>query len=123
MTVLTKETGRYGERLAEQYLIGLGATLLERNFHVQYAEIDLILEHAGELVAVEVKTRSVVDFVAPEECVHWSQLRRIERGLITYAQDNDLLDRPMRIDVVLVVLDVDGETVHRFEHLSSVYPG
>ena len=122
MTVQTKATGRYGERLAEQYFLSLGANLLERNFHVQYAEVDLLFEHEGDLVAVEVKTRSVVDFVPPEECVYWSQLRRIQRGLLTYAQDNDLLERSMRIDVVLIVLDVDGQTVHRFEHLRSVYP-
>jgi putative endonuclease len=123
MTVQTKATGRYGERLAEQHFLTLGAKVLERNFHVRYAEVDLLLEHEGDLVAVEVKTRSVVDFVAPEECVYWSQLRRIQRGLMTYAQDNDILDQPMRIDVVLIVLDVDGETVLSFEHLRSVYPG
>ena len=123
MTVQTKATGRLGERLAEEHFLALGAELLERNFRVHYAELDLIVKHEGDLVAVEVKTRSVVDFVAPEECVYWSQLRRITRGLITYAQDNDMLDWPMRVDVVLIVLDVDGQTVHRFEHLKSAYPG
>jgi len=121
MTAQTKATGRRGERLAEEYFVALGAKLLERNFHVRYAEVDLILEHEGELVAVEVKTRSVVDFVAPEECVYWSQLRRITRGLLTYAQDNDMLEMPMRIDVVLVVIDTD-DSVFSFEHLRSVYP-
>lgn len=121
MTVQTKATGRYGERLAEEHFTRLGARILERNYHVTYAEVDLILEDVGDLVAVEVKTRSVVDFVAPEECVYWSQLRRIRRGLLTYAQDNDLLDVPMRIDVVLIVLDVDGQTVLRFEHLRNAY--
>ncbi len=122
MTAQTKATGRYGERLAEDYFTRIGARVLQRNFHVHYAEVDLIVEHETELVAVEVKTRSVVDFVPPEECVYWSQLRRIQRGLITYAQDNDLLETPMRIDVILIVLDVDGQTVLRFEHLKSVYP-
>jgi putative endonuclease len=117
----TLATGRRGERLAEEYFLALGARLLERNFHVQYAEIDLIFEHAGELVAVEVKTRSALDLAAPEECVFASQLRRIVRGLTTYAQDNNLLEMPFRIDVIAIVIVPDGEIL-RFDHLKSVYP-
>jgi putative endonuclease len=121
MTRTTLATGRRGEQLASEYFDAIGAKLLERNFHVQHAEVDLLYEHEGDLVAVEVKTRSILDFVAPEECVHLSQLRRIVRGLTTYAQDNDMLDMPFRIDVVLIVVDVD-DTVVSFEHLRSVFP-
>lgn len=121
MTVSTLSTGRRGERLASEYFDAIGAKLLERNFHVQYAEVDLICEHEGELVGVEVKTRSILDFVAPEECVRIAQLRRISRGLASYAQDNDLDEMPFRIDVVLIVIDVD-DTVASFEHLRSVFP-
>jgi putative endonuclease len=117
----TVKIGRRGERLAEEYFAAIGARVLERNFHVQYAEVDLILEHEGDLVAVEVKTRSALDLAAPEECVFASQLRRIVRGLTTYAQDNDLLEMPFRIDVVLIVMDVDAGVI-TFEHLKSVYP-
>jgi len=117
----TLATGRFGERVAEDYFAAIGATILERNFHVQYAEVDLILEHEGELVAVEVKTRSVLDIAAPEECIFAAQLRRIVRGLTTYAQDTDRLEMPFRIDVVLIVTDPDG-SIHSFEHLKSVYP-
>jgi putative endonuclease len=119
MTTLV--TGRFGERVAEDYFAAIGATVLERNFHVQYAEVDLILEHEGDLVAVEVKTRSVLDIAAPEEYIFAAQLRRIVRGLTTYAQDTDRLEMPFRIDVILTILDVDG-TVMSFEHLKSVYP-
>jgi putative endonuclease len=122
MTLITQRVGRRGERLAEDYFVALGARILERNYHVQYAEVDLIVEHEGELVAVEVKTRAAEDLAAPEECVFPAQLRRIERGLTTYAQDNDLLEMPFRIDVVLIVIAPDN-SVLRFDHLPSVYPG
>jgi putative endonuclease len=117
----TRVIGRRGERLAEHYLVAQGAELLERNFHVQYAEVDLILRHEGELVAVEVKTRDVGDFEAPEEAIRGAQLRRIVRGLTTYAHDNDLLELPFRIDVILIVTETNGDIL-RFEHLKSVYP-
>lgn len=117
----TLATGRRGERLAEAYFLVHGAELLERNYHVQYGEVDLIFLHEGELVAVEVKTRRVDNLAAPEECFFERQLRRVVRGLTTYAQDNDLLEMPFRVDGVVVEVDLDGEVL-RFEHLKSVYP-
>jgi putative endonuclease len=120
--VHTQVVGRFGERLAEEHLVGLGGTLLERNYRIQYGEIDLLFEHDGDLVAVEVKTRDVTDLEDPLEAVHFGQLRRIVHTLTTYAQDNDLLERSMRIDVVAVRLEPDG-SLHSMDHLRSVYPG
>ncbi len=121
MSPSTLTIGRAGGRLAETHFVSVGARILERNYHIQYAEVDLIVEHEGELVAVEVKTRDVEDLVEPEEVVRVGQLRRVVRGLTTYAQDNDLLEKPFRVDVVLIVIDADG-SVLRFDHLKSVYP-
>jgi len=121
MTLTRQAIGRRGERLAEEYLVAQGAEVLERNYYVQYAEADLILKHEGELVAVEVKARDVADFVEPEEVVRRAQLARIARALTTYAQDNDLLEMPFRLDVVLIVTETNGDLL-RFEHLKSVYP-
>jgi putative endonuclease len=122
MRFSTLTVGRRGERLAEEHLLAQGARLLARNFHIQYAEVDLLFEHEGELVAVEVKTRAVEDLEQPEEAIHRRQLVRIERALAMYAQDNDMLEMPWRIDAVLIVIQHDGDVL-RLDHLRSVYPG
>ena len=122
MTTRNQTAGRLGERLAEDYFIALDAELLHRNFRVDYGEIDLLFKHEGDLVAVEVKTRDVADFVEPEECIRMTQLRRIALGLETYAMDNDLQEMPFRIDVVLIVIEPNGDVL-RFDHLRSVFPG
>lgn len=122
MTAWTKELGRRGERLAEEHLLSLGAELLERNFRGDFCEVDLLFKHDGELVAVEVKTRDAEDYVQPEESLRWDQLRRVARGLTTYAMQCDLMDMPHRIDVVLIVVQDDGDVL-RFEHLRNVYSG
>jgi len=121
MSLRTQNVGRRGERLAEEHLLAQGARLLERNYRVEYGEIDLLLEHDGDLVAVEVKTRDVGDLEAPEEAVSWRQLRRIVHALATYATDNDRLEETWRIDVVLIVIEPD-DSVLRLDHLRSVYP-
>src|SRR5579859_1665149 len=114
--------GRRGERLAEEHLLAQGARLLERNYRIHYGEIDLLFEHDGEFVAVEVKTRDVGDLEQPEEAFTWRQLQRIVRAMSTYAMDNDLLELPWRIDAAVVVIEPDG-SVLRFDYLRSVYPG
>jgi putative endonuclease len=121
MNLRTQSVGRRGERLAEEHLVAQGARLLERNYRIEYGEIDLLLEHDGDLVAVEVKTRDVGDLEQPEEAVSWHQLRRIVRALSMYAMDNDLLEGTWRIDAVLIVIEPDG-SVLRLDHLRSVYP-
>jgi len=121
MSLRTQNVGRRGERLAEEHLLAQGARLLERNYRVEYGEIDLLLEHDGDLVAVEVKTRDVGDLEAPEEAVSWRQLRRIVHALAAYATDNDRLEETWRIDVVLIVIEPD-DSVLRLDHLRSVYP-
>ena len=121
MNLRTQNVGRRGERLAEEHLLAQGARLLERNYRIDYGEIDLLLEHEGDLVAVEVKTRDVGDLEQPEEAVSWQQLRRIVRAMATYAMENELLDGTWRVDVVLIVIEPDG-SVLRLDHLRSVYP-
>jgi putative endonuclease len=122
MRLVSQSVGRLGERLAEEHLLEQGAQLLERNYRIDYGEVDLLFRDEDELVAVEVKTRDVEDLEQPEEAVRWDQLRRIARAMATYAADEDLLDAPWRIDVVVIVIQSDG-SVLRLDHLRSVYPG
>jgi putative endonuclease len=121
MTAITRALGVRGERLAEEHLIEKGAHLLTRNYRIPEAEIDLVMEDEGELVAVEVKTRFIDDLAQPEEAVNWRKLQRIVLALTAYASDSDYLEKPWRIDVVVIQVDLDGAVV-RLEHLRSVYP-
>ena len=116
------DLGRWGEQLAESHLVKAGARVLARNYRSEPGEIDLVIEHDGDIVAVEVKTRTDLDLEAPEEAVTRWKLRRMTRGLETYAMDNDLLDRHWRLDVVAIELDAEG-TLLRCEHIRDAYLG
>ena len=86
------ELGRWGEQLAESQLVKAGAKVLERNYRFEPGEIDLLIEHDGDLVAVEVKTRTDLDLEKPEEAVTRWKMRRMILGLQTYAAANDMLE-------------------------------
>ncbi|HEX8966974.1 MAG TPA: YraN family protein [Chloroflexota bacterium] len=116
------ELGRFGELVAETHLVKHGARVLARNFRSEPGEIDLVIEHEGDLVAVEVKTRTALDLEAPEEAVTRWKLWRMARGLETFAIDNDMEERHYRLDVVAIELDLDGQ-VQRCEHIRDAYLG
>jgi putative endonuclease len=50
--------GAEGERIAKQFLLGLGWICVAENWRFQKAEIDLIMLQGKTLVFVEVKTRA-----------------------------------------------------------------
>jgi putative endonuclease len=52
-----KPLGNFGERLAAAHLQAKGYRIIDRNFRVREAEIDLIAIDDGALVFVEVRTR------------------------------------------------------------------
>lgn len=54
--------GAQAEQLAAQYLQQQGLKLLQRNYRCRFGEIDLICQHAGSLVFVEVRLRSHASF-------------------------------------------------------------
>jgi putative endonuclease len=109
-----------GERLAEQYLGSLGARLLARNYRCGFGELDLVVEHEGDLVAVEVKTRTEGGLERPEEALTWWKLRRLAKSLACYAMDMDYPECGWRIDAVVIDVDLSG-TVLRLEHFRSIY--
>ena len=63
------ELGKLGEELAVDFLQKNGYEILETNWVFQKAEIDIIAQKDNILVAVEVKTRSSIDFGLPQDFV------------------------------------------------------
>jgi len=114
-----RATGLAGERLAEAWLERAGLRILCRNYRCAGGEIDLVAEHRGELVFVEVRTRRSGGMVGPEESVDARKQRRIVRTAEHYLQSVSGHDRPWRIDVVAVEVDRAGR-VERVDHLRSV---
>lgn len=74
---LHHETGRKGERLAEQYLSSMGFKILHRNWRHSRYEIDLIASKENTLHFIEVKTRRNSNFGLPEENVDVKKLEHV----------------------------------------------
>jgi len=107
--------GRRGEDLAAAWLQRNGYTILERNWRRPCGELDLIAERDGEIVGVEVKTRSSVAMGEPEEAVTRAKQRKLLLTIQTYLMEAGDEQRPYRLDVLAVRLTPGGahlETRH-----------
>lgn len=95
------DTGRRGEQLAEQYLSARGYTVVARNWRTRWGELDLVATHRGQVVFVEVRTRSTESGATAEESVGPDKQRRLLRMAESYLQQH-APNASARIDVVAV---------------------
>jgi len=109
-----EETGRAGEDLAARFLRKRGFKVLRRNCRSTLGEIDLVMRDGDEVVFVEVKTRSSRTWGDPEDAVTPAKQRKVGRQAMLFANQNNLRRRPLRFDVVAVLLEegADPEVRH-----------
>jgi putative endonuclease len=100
-----KRLGRWGENQALGFLRRRGLRTIARNFRCDGGELDLIMaDPEGAVAFVEVKTRRNEDFAQAQDAVTPEKRRRMTRAAKVFARKYKLQDRPMRFDVVAVIL-------------------
>ena len=115
-----RETGILGEQVARKYLLEKGYLLLDVNYKIPWAEIDIIAEKNDHIIFVEVKTnayKSTVRDFNPEIRVDYRKLNKISRLAAYYLNDRGLVDKKWQIDIISVNLDLvfKKATVKHFE--------
>lgn len=102
--------GAHGERLAVEHLTSLGYRILERNWravpsrHGLKGELDVVAEHEGQIVAVEVKTRSSVRYGHPFEAITPQKTVRLHRLAAAWALTHGRDPRVIRVDAVAITI-------------------
>jgi putative endonuclease len=102
VSLIRKMLGKAGEDRAARFLAKQGYKILERNYRVPSGEIDLIALHKGEVVFVEVKTRTSDAFGAPELAVTPRKQRQMVKAALGYIKYKKLHQVPCRFDVVAI---------------------
>ena len=97
--------GRWGEDLAHRFLRAKGFIIVARNYRLSSgaAEADIIARENGDLVFVEVKTRTTDQFGGPERAVGSAKQEHLERAAREYARRANLEWSSVRFDVVTIV--------------------
>lgn len=96
-----RQTGAAYELKAEEYLLGNGYKMLERNFRNRSGEIDLIAKKDGVIRFIEVKYRTTSDFGNPLEAVDARKQNQIRKVAMYYLMKNKLSEwTPCQFDVI-----------------------
>ena len=93
------DLGRFGEKLAADYLRGEGYDILETNWVFEKAEIDILAIRDNVLSVVEVKTRSGTDFGLPQEFVNSKKIRLLVRAVNAFVASREI-DADVRFDII-----------------------
>lgn len=94
--------GREGEEIVTDYLLKNNYKIIERNFECREGEIDIIAKDEDEIVFIEVKTRTNLEYGLPSEAVNKIKQNHMKRVIRYYLYKNKLENSFVRIDVIEV---------------------
>jgi putative endonuclease len=98
-----QQLGRWGEQCAAEFLAGKGYQLIAKNARTPYGELDLVFEGDGQIIFVEVKTRTSLVMGLPEEAVDHRKSEHILKAADSFMQEHPELEDDWRVDVVAIV--------------------
>lgn len=110
-------TGKLGEDEATKYLTDNGYKIIERNWHYsKNAEIDIIAEDNSELVFVEVKTRTTLNYGHPFEAVTQEKIQKIHKAIYGYLSQSKKKYKSYRFDGIAII----GLKNPKIEHIKNI---
>lgn len=127
-----QQLGALGEDLACDYLQKTGYTILARNWRDKsprrLGELDIIARDGRTIVAVEVKTRSGLQYGSPLDAITGQKLRRLRALILTWRKNEQSQEKQpgkplrgggLRIDAIGIVFTAGQKP--RLNHLQGIW--
>ena len=109
-------TGGEKEQIAVDYLRQKGYFIIETNFRIRQAEIDIVARDNATIVFVEVKYRSTDKSGHPLEAVDYRKQQRISRAALSYISKNKI-----SLDNTSIRFDVIGILGKKITHVENAF--
>lgn len=116
----SKAKGDAGETAAAAFLERNGFSILQRNYHYDRGEIDIVADDHGTIVFVEVKSRKPGSLETPEESITHQKEEFLKRTAEGYLFEHKQEEHPSRFDLVAIEWE-DGK--RKIRHLKGIFPG
>lgn len=102
-----RKIGREKEDLAAEYLEKKGYFIIEKNYSVRQAELDIVARQNDTLVFAEVKYRKNDKTGHPLEAVNYNKQKKISKAALFYMQQNkiSIYNTSIRFDVIGILDD------------------
>lgn len=117
-----QQFGALGEKFAAEHLKKKHYKILEKNYKNKLGEIDIIASSrgGGEIVFVEVKTRSADPYLSGQYAVDKRKQFRIMRTAAFYLSEKHCTLQP-RFDVIEVEVDRASGKLVRVDHFENAF--
>ena len=115
-----KLLGRWGEKRCRKFLRKKGMRIITANYQPKGGEIDIVAaDPTGSLVFVEVKTRRDEKYAPAQAAVTPRKQKRMIIAAKQFVRKYKLQDKPLRFDVVAVILGEKGKP--RIRHYEGAF--
>jgi len=111
----TQPVGKAGEEAAIQYLENDGYTILERNYHFEKSEVDIVAFDNRKIIFIEVKSRKGISFEESEQRLNRDQLTRIHKAAQAWLYERKMEGSPVRFDLITVLFLNDSVDVKHYK--------
>lgn len=81
-----KNLGKLGEELAITYLKSKEYKIITRNFRTRFGEIDIVCEKGDSIVFIEVRTKSNLSTILPEESITKKKIEKYKKLALEYLE-------------------------------------
>jgi putative endonuclease len=111
------EIGKRGEKLAAEFLVRLGYSLVVMNWRYKHLEIDIIAYDKEQLVIVELKLRRTDYFGDPSEAVTKKKQRYLIEAAEAYLETINKAPE-VRFDIISIIASTKG---YQFDHITDAF--
>lgn len=112
---MRRKLGLIGEDKAAAYLTANGYKVIGRNYYTRYGEIDIVCLKSGEVIFVEVKTRTSLKFGYPEEAITAKKIAHLKKAALIYINNEKLKNPRIHFDVVTILIIAGKETINHIK--------
>jgi putative endonuclease len=116
MSLRNIEVGKFGEKLAMDFLTKKGYKIIKANYKSKLGEVDIIAKDKDCICFIEVKTRFSLEKGLPQEAITKAKQHQITKAALSYLRENNLWDKPARFDVVSVFKDNSQEKLELIQN-------
>jgi len=113
----TKTIGKFGEKIAEKYLLENKYKILEKNYRCKYGEIDIIARYKKDLVFIEVKTRTNMMYGEGINSIDWIKQKHIYKTAEYYLYGKNFININIRIDAIEIFLYETSVTLKHYQDI------
>ena len=112
-----KNMGLWGEDKAVEFLKAKNYTILARNYHSRFGEIDIIASKNNYIIFVEVKTRTNEKYGRASEAVNKIKKIHMKKSAAIFLKENNFSRFTIRFDVIEVYM-INGKC--KINHIKQI---